>query len=465
MKITAEFDKINLKKLIDHAYIGVVIHQLDSSVVYANPTALKLLRLSFEQIIGKDAMDPQWHFLDEFGRKLPVEEYPVNRVLKWKQPIRQEVLGVIDSSGGDTSWFMIDAYIELDKQSEFGFVVVTFSDITDKKTDFSYFDVVEHAQDVIIVTDAESLEAPIGPKIVYVNKAFENLTGYSTEEVIGETPRMLQGKFTDKETTDRIKQSLIKKEPIRETILNYGKDGHPYWLDMIIIPLTNRLGQVTHFAAIERDVTEQKFYAEQLEKRNKDLRELKNNLQDIVDKQTAQLREANLKLERIAYFDVLTDLPNRRYFQDQLAKQIAYTKRHKLTLMFGIADLDDFKRINDTYGHATGDQALGIAAQVFKSIFRREDAYGRMGGEEFVFAVQVKTKRDVESICRKLVQQFAKISVPIENGESMGISASIGAHYEKVNEETTAESLYKKADQALYQAKAAGKKCFRIFKS
>lgn len=458
----SDFDKINVKSIVDNAAIGVIIHNLDSSIVYANPTALKCLRLSFEQMIGKDALDPQWHFVDEQGRILPAEEFPVNKVLTWKTPIKQEVIGVVDSYS-KTSWFMVDAYMEVGDQPDKGFVVVTFTDITEERTSFSFRDVVESALDAIVVTEAQAIEAPLGPKIVYVNKAFEELTEYSEEESLGETPRILQGKFTDKQTVKRIHDALVKKEPIRETILNYSKSGRPYWLDLNIIPLTNSLGEVTHFAAIERDVTEVTYRAEQLEKRNEELRELKKNLQQIIDKQTAELKEANLRLEQMAYYDTLTKLPNRRYFQDQLVKILSHAERYRFKVMYGLVDIDDFKVVNDTYGHDVGDEVLILIAKAFFHVFRRQDAFARFGGEEFAFAVEFTNEQDVAVVCERLIEEIAKRSYESESlDKPIKVTASVGVTFDNTTGIADVTSLYRQADKALYQAKSEGKNRFVV---
>jgi PAS domain S-box-containing protein len=139
------------------------------------------------------------------------------------------------------------------------------------KIDFSIEDVVKFANDIVIVTEAYPLDDP-GPKIVYVNEAFTRLTGYTEEEVLGKTPRILQGPDSDPKVRAEIREALISKKSIRTTILNYSKSGKQYWLDLNIIPLKNKNGEVSHFAAIERDLTEIK----EINKKLLELNETKN---------------------------------------------------------------------------------------------------------------------------------------------------------------------------------------------
>ncbi|MDX1412083.1 MAG: ATP-binding protein [Nitrospirales bacterium] len=141
------------------------------------------------------------------------------------------------------------------------------------KKEFSLEDVVKFANDIVIVTEAHPLDEP-GPRIVYVNKAFTDLTGYTPEEVIGKSPRILQGPESYPETRAEIRSALERKKSVRTVIVNYSKSGRKYWLDLNIIPLKDGHGQVTHFAAIERDLTDIKEAEEVIKKKNTELAEL-----------------------------------------------------------------------------------------------------------------------------------------------------------------------------------------------
>lgn len=168
--------------------------------------------------------------------------------------------------------------------------------------EYSLEDVVKFANDIVIVTEAYPLDEP-GPRIVYVNKAFTDLTGFTPEEVIGKTPRILQGPDSHPETRAEIRAALEKKEPTRTIIVNYSKSGRKYWLDMNIIPLRDSNGEVTHFAAIERDLTEMKEAEEEIRKKNKEL---------------AELNETKNKFLGIASHDLRTPLFTIRSFSEIL---------------------------------------------------------------------------------------------------------------------------------------------------
>jgi PAS domain S-box-containing protein len=122
---------------------------------------------------------------------------------------------------------------------------------------------VSNLNDIVLITEADPIDEP-GPRIVFVNEAFERITGYTSAETLGRSPRFLQGERTDRRVLTEIRESLARRQPIRRQIINYGKDGTEYWLDMDIVPICDIAGKCTHFAAIERDITERKRAEEQI---------------------------------------------------------------------------------------------------------------------------------------------------------------------------------------------------------
>ena len=116
---------------------------------------------------------------------------------------------------------------------------------------------VEHANDAILVTEAEPVDQP-GPRIIYVNRAFTNVTGYTEEEVLGKTPRILQGPGTSEESKEKIRRALKRWQPVRIEMLNYRKDGSEFWVELNIVPVTNAAGWYTHWVSVQRDITERK---------------------------------------------------------------------------------------------------------------------------------------------------------------------------------------------------------------
>ena len=117
---------------------------------------------------------------------------------------------------------------------------------------------VSRLNDIVLITEAEPFDEP-GPRIVFVNDAFVRRTGYSREEAIGKTPRILQGPNTQRTELDRMGAALRRWEPVRAELINYTKAGEEFWLELDIVPIANAEGWYTHWVAVERDVTERKL--------------------------------------------------------------------------------------------------------------------------------------------------------------------------------------------------------------
>lgn len=449
-----DFYGLNLKNLLEKAHVGVVVHRWDTSIVYANPTALKLLGVSFEDMNNKATADFQWDFLDYAGNKLAEENFPVNKVKRTRKPVTNEIIGIVNAN--KSLWVMINAYPEGNEESDTRAIIVTFNDISDFKQLYFFSDIVENTQDIVIVCEADNIQYPTGPKIVYVNKAFETLTGYKKEDVIGETPRILQGDLTDQTAMARISEALKNKQAITETLLNYTVNGKTYWVEMNIIPLKNKFGEVTHFGAIERDVSERKFHLEQLQFRNQELKSLKNELEQLVRERTIELQKANEKLEKIAFFDPLTNIPNRRFFIDQVHRLIKSCNRRKVSIAFGLIDIDDFKLVNDTHGHDAGDLILVELASYLERFCRVDEVFCRYGGEEFAFAVAIEKESDLDSLTTRLIEGIRGLK-PTLGGNDLSITASAGFKLCQPSDYLDFEKAMKQADIALYHSKQSGK--------
>ena len=135
---------------------------------------------------------------------------------------------------------------------------------------------IERLNDIVMITEATPIDAP-GPRIIYVNSAFEKVTGYSRDEVIGKSPRLLQGPETDKAELRKVKQALSQRESVHVELVNYGKSGKPHWLEMDIVPVVGSDGEVLYFASIQRDVTERR-QSEDKFKRNEALQRIGGRL-------------------------------------------------------------------------------------------------------------------------------------------------------------------------------------------
>jgi len=294
-----------------------------------------------------------------------------------------------------------------------------------------FMQIAETANDIILVTTPD-LDAP-GPFIIYVNPAFTRLTGYTAAEVLGRSPRILQGPGTSRATLDHVGETLRAGQPAHAKILNFAKSGAPYWLDMHIVPLCDEDGTVTHFAAIEHDVT--------LDKRRLD------------------------ELEQLADRDTLTGIPNRRAFLRAMKAECDAVDVRGLSTSaikgpcVAFIDIDHFKRINDEHGHAVGDAVLCGIADCLAENVRRVDILGRLGGEEFAVCMPVVTLRDAKALAERLRcavagAEFATPAGPVTITVSLGVAC--------YHPGDTIAELIERADGAMYAAKHAGRNRVRV---
>lgn len=189
------------------------------------------------------------------------------------------------------------------------------------------------------------------------------------------------------------------------------------------------------------------------------LRRHQVELERLIAERTAELRRSQEQLEQMAYFDSLTGLPNRRMFNEHLRRMIASRQRGQGGFALLLIDLDGFKPINDTYGHAIGDALLVAIAGQLRILVRDTDLAARLGGDEFAVLLSQTTELSaIESTCARIV---TKLGEPlIVAGRSVKIGASIGI-VACPQDGASPDELYRAADTALYQAKQAGRSTWR----
>lgn len=224
---------------------------VDWNFTFLNGRAEQVLHRSRHELLGRNV----WHeFAPAVGTAFDIQYH---RAMKEQVPVVfEQFYPPLDT------WFEVHAY-----PSPNG-LAVYFQDITSRRHAQSQIRLLEaaisHLNDVVIITEAEPINEP-GPRIVYVNDAFERRTGYSRDEVIGKSPRILQGAKTSEIELRRIREALSNWDPVRTELVNYTKSGEPYWVEIEIVPLANEKGWFTHWVAVERDVTERHQLQERLQ--------------------------------------------------------------------------------------------------------------------------------------------------------------------------------------------------------
>ncbi len=185
---------------------------------------------------------------------------------------------------GQGAWRVLEVVCLLPSHStsQASSLVLTCTDITQRKQQEERLRLLQsamiQAKDPIIITEAASLELP-GPRIIYVNEAFTQVTGYSSEEAIGKTPRILQGEKTDRAILDKIRTALEAWQPIVIELINYHKDGSEFWAELSIAPVADETGWFTHWVSIQRNITDRKQAEAEIRnalERERELRELKS---------------------------------------------------------------------------------------------------------------------------------------------------------------------------------------------
>lgn len=275
---------------------------------------------------------------------------------------------------------------------------------------------VATAVDPIFITDHTG-------RIVWVNAAFSERSGFSAQEAVGQTPSFLKSGRHDTSFYRELWQAILAGRVWRGEVVERRKDGSLYTADEVITPLRDDKGTVTHFVAIQHDITLRKQEAE---------------------------REHFL-----AYHDALTGLYNRVLFLDLLQQAISRSKRslHPLALLF--LDLDNFKLVNDTFGHETGDRLLvAVAERLGAAVRKTTDAVARLSGDEFaILQTDLNDPQAALSLARKLLHS---ISQPfLLEGRKVQTGVSIGIAIYPTDGEVSAE-LLRNADKAMYLAKSRG---------
>lgn len=204
------------------------------------------------------------------------------------------------------------------------------------------------------------------------------------------------------------------------------------------------------------DYVTKPFEAGELIARIKNLLMMKE-LQDELAQKNKAMEMANKKLEQLSVTDELTGLWNRRYLWDRLSEEITKANRFHQTVCCLMIDIDDFKIINDTHGHITGDSVLIEIGRILKSQCRTHDLLARFGGEEFIMLLHQTDLEGAVLLARRLVKSVEKHKFTTEDQKPFRVTVSIGVATYPAEDTASMNDLVKKADEGLYQAKRKGK--------
>lgn len=398
---------------------------------------------------------------------------------------------------------------------------------------------LEQSFNSVLITDAQP--GPMGPRIVYANPALCEMTGYSATELLGQTPRILQGAQTSPEVLQTLRECLQANRFFRGSTVNYRKDGRPYTVEWNISPVKDEAGVTTHYVSVQQDisaVTEARatsqllaqaldatqdavmianaqgeiefvnhgfelitgysrvealgqnpamlksgehteaFYGrlwaaiqsgqtfravfinrhkqghlihcEETVSPIRDAGGAVTHFVSVIRDQTARAHTEQTLREQ-ATRDPLTDLLNRRAGEWQLERAFLAAREGLKPFCLIMADVDHFKAINDTWGHPAGDQVLQRVAAVLRTGVRATDSVVRWGGEEFLLVLPYCEQVAALLQAERLRERVADA----EQGEVGRVTVSMGVA--ELQRGETLANLIERVDQALYQAKHAGR--------
>lgn len=294
------------------------------------------------------------------------------------------------------------------------------------------------SQEGVFVTDADQI-------ILRVNRAFTDITGYTAEDVVGKSPHILSSGRHDEAFYAGIWESIMTRGTWQGEIWNRRKSGqiYPEWLT--ITAVKDESGKVTHYVAALMDISLRKASEEEI--------------------------------SQLAFYDVLTRLPNRRMLLDRLGRAMAASKRSRKQGAVMFLDLDNFKPLNDTYGHIAGDMLLIEAAHRIARCVRETDTVSRFGGDEFVVLLTdldtdpAASREQALLVAEKIRAALAApylltltatdptTSATVEH--HCTVSIGLGLFSGRIN----MEDILAKADTAMYQAKHDGRNRIRMYEA
>ncbi len=282
--------------------------------------------------------------------------------------------------------------------------------------------VFQNSSEAMLVTDENN-------QIISVNPAFSAITGYSFEEVKGKNPKVFKSGRHDQKFYRAMWKEIVSHGKWQGEIWDKRKDGKIHAKLLSINTNRSDDGSVHRYVALFSDITEKKKSEELI------------------------WRQAN--------FDTLTGLPNRDMFSDKLGQEMKNSTRAGLPLALLLIDLDQFKEVNDTLGHAVGDMLLKDAARRISACVRKSDTVARLGGDEFTIVISaVADNTHIEDVAQKIITKLAE---PFHLGrEIVYISASIGISFYPSDADDI-DVLMKNADQAMYVSKNKGRNRFSYF--
>jgi diguanylate cyclase (GGDEF)-like protein/PAS domain S-box-containing protein len=397
------------RNIMNAASDAIFIHDLKGAFIEINDAACKSLGYSRKELINSYVWDIETALS---------KETLLNKI--WQKVQKGPITLIGEHRKKDGSKFPVEVRLGIFNAIGEKLVLAMVRDISAQKRSEETIRkltlALEQSPVLVLITDKTGL-------IEYANAKVFEVTGYNNEEIIGQHTRILQSGRTPLATYRTMWSRLLQGKEWQGELLNKNKRGDNFWVSSIISPLRNDRDEITHYLAVMEDISQKKGF------------------------------EAMLRHQ--ATYDTLTNLPNRLHGHKKLEQAIASARKSNKKIALIFLDLDEFKTINDSLGHAAGDSLLKILSARYQSVIRQNDTIARLGGDEFMMIIEnLSLESDAEHIARKCLEVSAN---PCMLGsEEILISVSIGiAIYP--NNGTNSKILMRNADTAMYKSKANGK--------
>ncbi len=406
--------------------LGIIILDRAGHVVYCNQSFIALSGFSQNEIIG--AFPHPWlpdeSIMEAYRNVMASPEAGAC----WRGDVQCR------HKDGSVYWERQVASPLRDANGNCTHLMVLKEDVSDRKVRRADYAQTRHLHERALASSSNGIMITRSDaddhSIVYVNPAFERITGYTAAEVIGQEGRFLVRDDLAQPELEHIRTALREKSEGQATLRNYRKDGTLFWNELHLAPVRDLAGQATtHFVSVINDVSDRIRYQHALE------------------------YQAN--------HDSLTGLANRNLLNDRIEQAIAGAKRSGLDMGVMLLDLDHFKLVNDASGHSAGDILLKEVAHRLKSCVRETDTVARLGGDEFVIILpNLPQPDDVDQIAEKILSALSR---PVEvAGRDIFVTASIGVSmYPRDGDH--GEILLRYADMAMYGVKENGRNSVRQF--
>ena len=406
---------------------GLYVTDLNSKIKYINPIACQILGYKEDELIGKNAhYQFHHHEKNNYSQK---EDCNILSKINLNENFQSDE-EYFRLKNGNLIPVEINAQkLIYDKNHE---TITTFRDLTVKKELENKKNLLQTAlnfcSDSIIITDENA-------NVEWANPAFEKLTGYKLEEIEGKKPEeFIKSGLQSEDFYGQMWKTLLSKNPWKGELINRRKDNSLYHEELSITPVLGLRNQIKHFIAVKQDITDKKYKEKEV--------------------------------EYFAFYDYLTNLPNRRMFNEHFKKILESFSKDKKHIAVLFLDLDKFKLLNDLKGHAYGDELLKEFSNRLTKVIRNIDFVARLGGDEFVIILDnlpidyLEAKNVCEKIALKILNLIREPFL-LKDFEYV-TSTSIGI-YVLDNALESLEDIVKKSDIALYEAKERGRNTYYIF--